>query len=80
MEFMDLLSNLCFPAAIAAWALWNSKKHEEYLQETLKNTLDENTRAVNELREAVISLKDVSLISRTEGTANEVRRVTGKDK
>ena len=50
MEFTDLISSLGFPIAVAAFALWNSYKHEEYLQNTLTNTIKENTEALEELK------------------------------
>ena len=32
-DFIDIISSLGFPIAVAAFALWNSYKHEQYLQE-----------------------------------------------
>ena len=53
MEIEQLLTNLAFPAAIAAFALWNSYKHEEFLQDTLKSMIEDNTNALDELKHAV---------------------------
>lgn len=50
MEIMDIITSLGFPAGVAAFALWNSYKHEQFLQETLKVALDENTKALNDLK------------------------------
>lgn len=50
MDFADVITSLGFPAAVAAFALWNSYKHEQFLQDTLKTALDENTQALNELK------------------------------
>lgn len=50
MDIIDVITNLGFPAGVAAFALWNSYKHEQFLQNTLKTALDENTQALNELK------------------------------
>lgn len=56
MDIMEMITTLGFPAAIAAFALWNSYKHEEFLQGTMETTLKENTSAINELRVLIASL------------------------
>ena len=48
-DFIDIISSLGFPIAVAAFALWNSYKHEQYLQNVLENTLKENTTALEKL-------------------------------
>lgn len=48
-EFIDVISSLGFPIAVAAFALWNSYKHEQYLQGVLENALKENTVALQKL-------------------------------
>lgn len=48
-EFIDIISSLGFPIAVAAFALWNSYKHEQYLQGVLENALKENTVALQKL-------------------------------
>lgn len=53
MDIVDVITTLGFPAAVAAFALWNSYKHEEFLQGTLQTTLKENTEAINELKEVI---------------------------
>lgn len=58
--FVDVITTLGFPAAVAAFALWNSYKHEEFLQGTLQTTLKENTDAISELKEVIGSLKERS--------------------
>lgn len=58
MELADLITTLGFPAAVAAFALYNSYKHEYFLQETLTKTIDENTQSVNGLKEAITLLKE----------------------
>lgn len=54
--FTDIIATLGFPIAVAAYALWNSYKHEEYLQNTLKETLKENTEAINKLSDVIDKL------------------------
>ena len=54
--FTDVIATLGFPIAVAAYALWNSYKHEEYLQNTLKETLKENTEAINKLSDVIDKL------------------------
>ena len=48
-EFIDVISSLGFPIAVAAFALWNSYQHEQYLQGVLETTLKENTTALDKL-------------------------------
>lgn len=48
-DFIDIISSLGFPIAVAAFALWNSYKHEQYLQGVLESTLKENTTALERL-------------------------------
>ena len=56
MDITDLISNFGFPAAVAIFALWNSYKHEEFLQGTLETTLKDNTTAINELKALISEL------------------------
>lgn len=58
MELVDVITNLGFPIAVAAWALWNSHKHEEYLQGVLDTTIKENTAAINRLSDLVEVIKN----------------------
>lgn len=58
MDITELITSLGFPAAVAAFALWNSYKHEEYLQNTLTTTIESNTAGLNSVKEAIILLKD----------------------
>lgn len=51
--FTQLIGQLGFPIAVAAFALWNSHKHEEYLQGVLSTTLKENTAAIEKLSDLV---------------------------
>lgn len=60
MELVDVITNLGFPIAVAAWALWNSHKHEEYLQGVLDTTIKENTAAINRLSDLVEVIKNES--------------------
>lgn len=53
MEFMDLINTFGFPVAVAAFALWNSYKHEQFLQSVLTDTLKENTVAINRLADLI---------------------------
>lgn len=52
-ELVELISNLGFPIGIAIFALWNSHKHEEYLQNVLDSTLKENTKAIDRLSDLI---------------------------
>lgn len=61
MEFIDVITNLGFPIAVAAYALWNSYKHEQYLQDTLKTTLEDNTKAILELKNILSRITAVSV-------------------
>lgn len=51
--FINVISTLGFPIAVAAFALWNSHEHEKYLQGVLENTLKENTAAINRLSDII---------------------------
>lgn len=53
MDITDMITNLGFPIAVAAFALWNSYKHEEFLQDTLTVTIKENTEALQELKDII---------------------------
>lgn len=61
MEFVDVITNLGFPIAVAAYALWNSYKHEQYLQDTLKTTLEDNTKAILELKNILSRITSVTV-------------------
>lgn len=65
MEIYDIVAQLGFPIAVAAWALYNSHKHEEFLQGTLTSTLKENTEATKKLAELV--KKFLTLYTKNEG-------------
>lgn len=56
MDITELIQTLGFPAAVAAFALWNSYKHEEFLQNTLRETIAENTKALQELKDSISKL------------------------
>ena len=53
MDTMALFEKFAFPVAVAAWALWQSKQHEDFLQSTLTTTLKENTEATNRLSDLI---------------------------
>lgn len=53
MEIYDVVAQLGFPIAVAAWALYQSRKHEDFLQGTLTTTLKENTEAMDRLSDLV---------------------------
>lgn len=53
MEIYDIVAQLGFPIAVAAWALYQAHKHEEFLQGTLTTTLKENTEATHKLSDLV---------------------------
>lgn len=50
MDIMEVISQLGFPAAVAAYALWNSYKHEQYLQDTLTDNINKNTQALTDIK------------------------------
>lgn len=52
-DFVDIVSSLGFPIAVAVFALWNSYQHEKYLQGVLDNALKENTTAINRLSDMI---------------------------
>ncbi len=51
--FMEIVSTLGFPIAVAIYALYNSNKHEQFLQNVLQSTLKENTSALNKLSDMI---------------------------
>ena len=69
-EFIDIISSLGFPIAVAAFALWNSYKHEQYLQNVLENTLKENTTALEKLT-ALIDGRVKEIFVRDNGNEND---------
>lgn len=59
MDIESIITNLGFPIAVAAWALWQSKQHEEFLQGILTQTLKENTEATEKLARLVQKLLSI---------------------
>lgn len=53
MEITDIIAQLGFPIAVAIFALWNSYRHEIYLQDTLTKTIKENTAALEQLKDLI---------------------------
>lgn len=53
-DIITVIKDLGFPMAVAAWALWQSKNHEEYLQGVLSQSLEKMTEALEELKEVLI--------------------------
>lgn len=53
MDMTEIVAQLGFPIAVAIFALWNSYRHEVYLQDTLTTTIKENTAALLELKELI---------------------------
>lgn len=66
--FINVISTLGFPIAVAAFALWNSHEHEKYLQGVLETTLKENTNAINRLSDMI---ERVTIVSSVKGGKNE---------
>ncbi len=66
--FINVISTLGFPIAVAAFALWNSHEHEKYLQGVLENTLKENTAAINRLSDII---ERVTIVGSVKGGKNE---------
>lgn len=52
-NLFELVGQLGFPIVVAIFALWNSHKHEEYLQNVLDTTLKENTKAIDRLGDLI---------------------------
>lgn len=50
---VNVISQLGFPAAVALFALYIVYRHEDFLQNALTTMISENTRALEELREAI---------------------------
>ena len=71
MDFFEIIQQLGFPAAIAAYALWNSYKHEQFLQNSLKKSLEENTRALEDLK---LTCAKIVGLTTNGGGENEIRR------
>ena len=67
-DFVSIVSSLGFPVAVAIFALWNSYKHEIYLQNVLDNTLKENTKAIDRLSDLI---DGGLLFMKKEGVKNE---------
>lgn len=74
MEIYDVVAQLGFPIAVAAWALYNSHRHEEFLQGTLTSSLKDNTQAVNRLSDLV---KKFLLIYKDVNVENVSRETLG---
>lgn len=51
--FIEAITKVGFPIAVAVFALWNSHQHEVYLQNVLDNTLKENTKAIDRLSDLI---------------------------
>lgn len=51
--FIEVVSTLGFPIAVAVYTLYNSFKHEQFLQNVLENSLKENTSALNKLSDMI---------------------------
>lgn len=52
-DFINVVSTLGFPIAVACFALWNSHQHEKYLQGVLETSLKENTKAIDRLSDLI---------------------------
>lgn len=71
-EIIDVVSSLGFPIAVAAFALWNSYQHEQYLQNVLDNTLKENTTALEKLTALIDGrVKEIFVTERSENNENK---------
>ena len=51
--FIEVITKVGFPIAVACFALWNSHNHEIYLQGVLDTTLKENTKAIDRLSDLI---------------------------
>lgn len=76
MEIYDVVAQLGFPIAVAAWALYNSHKHEEFLQGVLTDSLTKNTDAINRMSELI---KKFLLIYKDVNVENVSRETLGGD-
>lgn len=50
---IQAISTLGFPIVVAVYSLYNSYKHEKFLQSVLENSLKDNTNAINKLSDMI---------------------------
>lgn len=58
MDVAAMITQIGFPAAVAAYALYVHFKHMDYLEKTLGQAVVDNTKAINELRLLIMSILD----------------------
>lgn len=58
MDVAALITQVGFPAAVAAYALYVHFKHMDYLEKTLGQAVVDNTKAINELRLLIMTIID----------------------
>lgn len=68
MDVMTLITQVGFPAAVAAYALYVHFKHMEYLEKTLGQAVLDNTKAINDLKLLIMNLID----DKKEGNEDDV--------
>ncbi len=69
MDVAALITQVGFPAAVAAYALYVHFKHMEYLEKTLGQAVLDNTKAINDLKLLIMSIMDDK---QKEGKEDEV--------
>lgn len=58
MDVAAMITQIGFPAAVAAYALYVHFKHMDYLEKTLGQAVIDNTKAINELRLLIMTIID----------------------
>lgn len=58
MDVAAMITQIGFPAAVAAYALYVHFKHMDYLEKTLGQAVIDNTHAINELRLLIMNIVD----------------------
>lgn len=58
MDVAAMITQIGFPAAVAAYALYVHFKHMDYLEKTLGQAVIDNTHAINELRLLIMTIID----------------------
>lgn len=58
MDVAAMITQIGFPAAVAAYALYVHFKHMDYLEKTLGQAVVDNTKAINELRLLIMNIVD----------------------
>ena len=58
MDVATLITQVGFPAAVAAYALYVHFKHMDYLEKTLGQAVLDNTKAITDLKLLIMTILD----------------------